>query len=108
MPHLSADFSQRTMLRIHRRQRIREVVQYSLCGIVVAALFAQGLLWCCTRLGISFDLRGMLPEFDFKAVDFALIKRLTIIAVPLILMLLLDSYLRFKMHTRFLFKEDKK
>lgn len=107
-PQLPAGFGQRTMLRIRRRERVRELVQYAVCGTILIALFAQCLRWAFTRLSVRFDLDFALPKFDFSAVDFALVKNLAIIAVPLILMLLLDSYLRFKMQVHFLFKEEKK
>ncbi len=107
-PQLPAGFGQRTMLRIRRRERVRELIQYAICGTILIALFAQCLQWVFTRLSIRFDIDFALPKFDFSAVNFALVKNLAIIAVPLILMLLLDSYLRFKMQAHFLFKEEKK
>lgn len=107
-PQLPAGFSQRTMLRIHRRERMRELIQYIIGGIAIIALFIQCMRWAFTQFPIHFDFDFTFPEFDFSMEDFALVKRLAIIAVPLILMLLLDSYLRLKMQTRFLFKDDKK
>jgi hypothetical protein len=107
-PQLPAGFSQRTMLRIRRRERVRELVQYAICGTILIALLAQSLRWAFTQLSVRFDFDIPTPKFDFSAVDFTLVKSLAIIAVPLILMLLLDSYLRFKMQAHFLFKEDKK
>lgn len=107
-PQLPAGFGQRTMLRIRRRERVRELMQYAICGTILIALLAQSLRWAFARLFVRFDIDFALPEFDFSAVDFELIKSLTIIAVPLILMLLLDSYLRLKMQARFLFREEKK
>lgn len=107
-PQLPAGFGQRTMLRIRRRERVRELVQYAICGTILVALLAQSLQWAFARLSVRFDLDFALPRFDFSAVDFVLVKNLAIIAVPLILMLLLDSYLRFKMQAHFLFKEEKK
>lgn len=107
-PQLPAGFGQRTMLRIRRRERVRELVQYAICGTILIALLAQSLQWAFARLSVRFDIDFALPQFDFSAVDFELIKSLTIIAVPLILMLLLDSYLRLKMQARFLFREEKK
>lgn len=107
-PQLPAGFGQRTMLRIRRRERVRELMQYAICGTILIALLAQSLRWAFARLSVRFDIDFALPEFDFSAVDFELIKSLTIIAVPLILMLLLDSYLRLKMQARFLFREEKK
>ena len=107
-PQLSAGFSQRTMLRIRRRERVRELVQYAICGTILIALFAQSLRWAITQLSVRFDLDFALPIFDFSAVDFELVKSFAIIAVPLILMLLLDSYLRLKMQVHFLFKDEKK
>jgi hypothetical protein len=107
-PQLPAGFGQRTMLRIRRRERVRELVQYAICGTILIALFAQCLRWAFTRLSVRFDFDIPIPKFDFSAVDFVLVKNLAIIAVPLILMLLLDGYLRFKMQAHFLFKEEKK
>lgn len=107
-PQLPAGFGQRTMLRIRRRERVRELVQYAICGTILIALLAQSLRWAFTRLSVRFDIDFALPKFDFSAVDFVLVKNLAIIAVPLILMLLLDSYLRLKMQAHFLFKEEKK
>ncbi|MBE6214286.1 MAG: hypothetical protein E7131_06385 [Rikenellaceae bacterium] len=107
-PQLPAGFGQRTMLRIRRRERVREWMQYALCGTIFIALFAQCLQWVFTRLSISFDFDIPMPKFDFAAIDFVLVKNIAIISVPLILMLLLDSYLRLKMQAHFLFKEDKK
>jgi hypothetical protein len=107
-PQLPAGFGQRTMLRIRRRERVRELIQYAICGTILIALLAQSLQWAFARLSVSFDLDFALPRFDFSAVDFVLVKNLAIIAVPLILMLLLDSYLRLKMQAHFLYKEDKK
>lgn len=107
-PQLPAGFNQRTMLRIRRRARVRELMQYIIGGIAIIALFVQCMQWAFTQLSIHFDFDFALPEFDFSAVDFALIKSLAIISIPLILMLLLDSYLRLKMQTRFLSKEEKK
>ena len=107
-PQLPAGFGQRTMLRIRRRERVRELVQYAICGTILIALLAQSLQWAFARLTVRFDIDFALPEFDFSAVDFTLVKSLAIIAVPLILMLLLDSYLRLKMQARFLFREEKK
>ncbi|MBQ5727031.1 MAG: hypothetical protein IIV58_06165 [Alistipes sp.] len=107
-PQLPAGFGQRTMLRIRRRERVRELIQYAICGTILIALFAQCLQWVFTRLSVRFDIDFALPKFDFSAVDFVLVKNLAIIAVPLILMLLLDSYLRLKMQAHFLFKEEKK
>lgn len=107
-PQLPAGFGQRTMLRIRRRERVRELMQYAICGTILIALLAQSLQWAFARLSARFDIDFALPKFDFSAVDFELIKSLTIIAVPLILMLLLDSYLRLKMQARFLFREEKK
>jgi hypothetical protein len=107
-PQLRAGFGQRTMLRIRRRERVRELIQYAICGTILIALLAQSLQWAFARLSVRFDLDFALPRFDFSAVDFVLVKNLAIIAVPLILMLLLDSYLRLKMQAHFLFKEEKK
>ena len=107
-PQLPAGFGQRTMLRIRRRERVRELVQYAICGTILIALFAQSLRWAITQLSVRFDLDFALPIFDFSAVDFELVKSFAIIAVPLILMLLLDSYLRLKMQVHFLFKDEKK
>lgn len=107
-PQLPAGFGQRTMLRIRRRERVRELMQYAICGTILIALLAQSLRWAFARLSVRFYFDFELPQFDFSAVDFELIKSLTIIAVPLILMLLLDSYLRLKMQARFLFREEKK
>lgn len=107
-PQLPAGFGQRTMLRIHRRERVRELVQYAICGTILVALLAQSLQWVFTRLSISFDFDIPMPKFDFAAIDFVLVKNIAIISVPLILMLLLDSYLRLKMQAHFLFKEEKK
>lgn len=107
-PQLSAEFSQRTMLRIRRREKVRELVQYAICGTILIALLAQSLQWAFAQLSVRFELDFALPRFDFSAVDFSLVKNLAIIAVPLILMLLLDSYLRLKMQAHFLYKEDKK
>lgn len=107
-PQLSAGFSQRTMLRIRHRERVRELVQYAVCGTILIVLFAQCLQWAFARLSVRFDLDFALPRFDFSAVDFSLVKSIAIISVPLILMLLLDSYLRLKMQAHFLFKEEKK
>lgn len=107
-PQLPAGFGQRTMLRIRRRERVRELMQYAICGTILIALLAQSLRWAFARLSVRFDFDFELPQFDFSAVDFELIKSLTMIAVPLILMLLLDSYLRLKMQARFLFREEKK
>ena len=107
-PQLPAGFGQRTMLRIRRRERVRELMQYAICGTILIALLAQSLQWAFARLSVRFDFDFALPKFDFSAADFELIKSLTIRAVPLILMLLLDSYLRLKMQARFLFREEKK
>ena len=107
-PQLPAGFGQRTMLRIHRRERVRELIQYAICGTILIALFAQSLRWAITQLSVRFDIDFALPKFDFSTVDFTLVKSLAIIAVPLILMLLLDSYLRLKMQAHFLFKDEKK
>ncbi|MBP3289655.1 MAG: hypothetical protein J6L75_01645 [Alistipes sp.] len=107
-PQLPAGFCQRTMLRIRRRERVRELMQYAICGTILIALLAQSLQWAFARLSVRFDIDFALPRFDFSAVDFELVKSLTMIAVPLILMLLLDSYLRLKMQARFLFREEKK
>ena len=107
-PQLPAGFGQRTMLRIRRRERVRELMQYAICGTILIALLAQSLQWAFARLTVRFDIDFALPEFDFSAVDFELVKSLAIIAVPLILMLLLDSYLRLKMQAYFLFKKEKK
>ena len=106
-PQLSAGFGQRTMLRIRRRERVRELIQYAICGTILIALFAQSLRWAITQLSVRFDIDFALPKFDFSAVDFELVKSLAIIAVPLILMLLLDSYLRLKMQAHFYFKDEK-
>ena len=106
-PQLPAGFGQRTMLRIHRRERVRELVQYAICGTILIALFAQSLRWAFAQLSVRFDIDFALPKFDFSAVDFALVKSLAIIAVPLIMMLLLDSYLRLKMQAHFYFKDEK-
>lgn len=106
-PQLPAGFSQRTMLRIRRRERVRELVQYAICGTILIALLAQSLQWAITQLSVRFDIDFALPKFDFSAVDFALVKSLAIIAVPLIMMLLLDSYLRLKMQAHFYFKDEK-
>jgi hypothetical protein len=107
-PQLPAGFGQRTMLRIRRRERVRELIQYAICGTILIALLAQSLQWAFARLSVRFDFDIPMPKFDFSAVDFVLVKNLAIIAVPLILMLLLDSYLRLKMQAHFLFKEEKK
>lgn len=107
-PQLPAGFGQRTMLRIRRRERVHELMQYAICGTILIALLAQSLRWAFARLSARFYFDFELPQFDFSAVDFELIKSLTMIAVPLILMLLLDSYLRLKMQARFLFREEKK
>ena len=107
-PQLPAGFGQRTMLRIRRRERVRELMQYAICGTILIALLAQSLQWAFARLSVRFYFDFALPKFDFSAADIELIKSLTIIAVPLILMLLLDSYLRLKMQARFLFREEKK
>lgn len=107
-PQLPAGFGQRTMLRIRRRERVRELMQYAICGTILIALLAQSLQWAFARLTVRFDIDFALPKFDFSAVDFELVKSLAIIAVPLILMLLLDSYLRLKMQAYFLFKKEKK
>ena len=107
-PQLPAGFGQRTMLRIRRRERVRELIQYAICGTILIALLAQSLQWAFARLTVRFDIDIALPKFDFSAVDFSLVKSIAIIAVPLILMLLLDSYLRLKMQAHFLFKEEKK
>lgn len=107
-PQLSVGFSQRTMLRIRRRERVREMIQYAICGTILIALLAQSLQWAITQLSVRFDIDFALPKFDFSAVDFTLVKSLAIIAVPLIMMLLLDSYLRLKMQVHFLFKDEKK
>lgn len=106
-PQLSAGFSQHTMLRIRRRERVRELVQYSICGTILVALLAQSLRWAFAQLSVRFDIDFALPRFDFSAVDFTLVKSLAIIAVPLIMMLLLDSYLRLKMQAHFYFKDEK-
>ncbi len=102
-PQLPAGFGQRTMLRIRRRERVRELMQYAICGTILIALLAQSLQWAFARLTVRFDIDFALPELDFSAVDFSLVKSIAIIAVPLILMLLLDSYLRLKMQAHFLF-----
>ncbi len=107
-PQLPAGFGQRTMLRIRRRERVRELMQYAICGTILIALLAQSLQWAFARLTVRFDIDIALPKLDFSAVDFELVKSLAIIAVPLILMLLLDSYLRLKMQAHFLFKKEKK
>lgn len=107
-PQLPAGFGQRTMLRIRRRETFREWMQYAVCGTILIVLFAQSLRWAFAQLYVRFDIDFALPKFDFAAIDFALVKNLAIIAVPLILMLLLDDYLRLKMQAHFLFKEDKK
>lgn len=107
-PQLPAGFGQRTMLRIHRRERVRELVQYAICGTILVALLAQSLRWAFAQLSVRFDFDIPMPKFDFSGVDFTLVKSLAIIAVPLIMMLLLDSYLRLKMQAHFLFKEEKK
>ena len=107
-PQLPAGFGQRTMLRIRRRERVRELVQYAICGTILIALLAQSLQWAFARLSVRFDLDFALPKFDCSAVDFSLVKSIAIIAVPLIMMLLLDSYLRLKMQAHFLFKDEKK
>lgn len=107
-PQLPAGFGQRTMLRIRRRERVRELMQYAICGTILIALLAQSLQWAFARLTVRFDIDFALPKLDFSAVDFELVKSLAIIAVPLILMLLLDSYLRLKMQAYFLFKKEKK
>lgn len=107
-PQLPAGFGQRTMLRIRRRERVRELMQYAICGTILIALFAQCLQWVFTRLSISFDFDIPMPKFDFAAIDFVLVKNIAIISVPLILMLLLDDYLRLKMHRHFLFKKEQK
>ena len=107
-PQLPAGFGQRTMLRIRRRERVRELVQYAICGTILIALLAQSLRWTFTQLSVRFDFDIPTPTSDFSALDFTLVKSLAIIAVPLILMLLLDSYLRFKMQAHFLLKEGKK
>lgn len=107
-PQLPAGFGQRTMLRIRRRERVRELVQYAICGTILVTLLAQSLQWAFAQLSVRFDFDIPMPKFDFSAVDFVLVKNLAIIAVPLILMLLLDSYLRLKMQVHFLFKEEKK
>ena len=107
-PQLPTGFGQRTMLRIRRRERVRELMQYAICGTILIALLAQSLQWAFARLTVRFDIDFALPKFDFSAVDFELVKSLAIIAVPLILMLLLDSYLRLKMQAYFLFKKEKK
>ena len=107
-PQLPAGFGQRTMLRIRRRERVRELIQYAICGTILIALLAQSLQWAFARLTVRFDIDFVLPKFDFSTVDFSLVKSIAIIAVPLILMLLLDSYLRLKMQAHFLFKEEKK
>ena len=92
-PQLPMGFSQRTMLQIRRRERVRELVQYAICGAILVALFAQSLRWAITQLSVRFDLDFVLPRFDFSAVDFTLVKSLAIIAVPLIMMLLLECIL---------------
>ena len=107
-PQLPAGFGQRTMLRIRRRERVRELKQYAICGTILIALLAQSLQRAFARLTVRFDIDFVLPKFDFSTVDFSLVKSIAIIAVPLILMLLLDSYLRLKMQAHFLFKEEKK
>ena len=83
-PQLSAGFSQRTMLRIHRRERVRELIQYAICGAILIALLTQSLRWAITQLSVRFDIDFALPKFDFSAVDFALVKSLAIIAVAVI------------------------
>lgn len=107
-PQLPAGFGQRTMLRIRRRERVRELIQYAICGTILIALLAQSLQWAIAQFSVRFDIDFALPKFDFSAVDFELVKSIAIISVPLILMLLLDSYLRLKMQAHFLFKEEKK
>lgn len=107
-PQLPAGFSQRTILKIHRRERVRDWVQYAICGTILIVLLAQSLKWAFAQLYVRFDIDFALPKFDFSAIDFALVKNLAIIAVPLILMLLLDDYLRLKMRRHFLFKNEQK
>ena len=107
IPPLPEGFNQRVMARIRRREQIRAWIQYIASGVAIVAIFAIGLSRLFEHFDFQFGTYFTLPDITILSANLALIKKIAIFSIPLILMLLIDSYLRFKMEMRFLFKEEK-
>lgn len=108
IPHLPQAFNHSVMMQIRRRERYREIAQNILCGVAIVTIFSGGVLWLLQRYDIHFDLSLNLPDISFSQIDFSHLKSIAIISVCLIALLLIDSYLRLKMYSKFLFKDNKK